>query len=833
MKCSHQVGTFAISALSMLGILAAASASASQPHLEDADYEPSRGLMAPLDRHLFPRVSLSETKGLPSTAEAISKYDSLLLSAAQMNSNVAAAQKINPDLLIFRKFNPGGYLGFMSSNACTDAFGIAFGSTAATTENCGFFAGHWAYYAGTMLSKAIAATATKVTVADASRVTAGRYVVIYDAPTGSFKNAEHALVASVSGNVVTFAKRGYKSVARSHPAGAIVAEHPVAGGANGDETAEHWMYNMSSVGPADAKGRRLGEITADWLAANLSTASNGGVVPVRVDGLVFDTDAWSQSWRTRLDIDNDLVADGGWSRTDDTNYWGEGMEQFYQQVRDRLPDKVVAGGNPNLRGYDTLSGTQMEGFPVSGTYHSANPQYERLDELFANYILHLREGPQQLASYTENLSKTPTKLYPRGATPTPTSNAPFRFAFAATLLDDGYYAQEPLSVSQDPWWDEFAVDVTPGSPTYGQAIASNPKDETLTRVHRGWLGLPLGARERVFDDAAFDVSRSLFSAGHLDNGASLTGWKSSNVALSFDASQAMAGTGSLRVSNHQSYAALPYQASVRTPSVALRAGVDYTLVFSAKAAEVRNIAIGAGGSTQSFDIPEYWVRRVMTFTASTTGTSNISFNVGREDIPLWLDDVYLFEGNANIFTREFQNGLVVVNATSKSRTVDLGTPYLRIKGTQDPVNDGSKVTSVTIGPNDAAILVALPTVPRTVSVTDVSVVESGGSARFAVSLSGPNSVPVTVRYATTNGSALAGSDYTAISGSLSFAPGSTLQTVTVPVLDDVLHEGTEGFALVLSNAVGATLAKATATGTITDNDNDNAPIACRTLRSCN
>lgn len=429
-----------------------------------------------------------------------------------------------------------------------------------------------------------------------------------------------------------------------------------------------------------------------------------------------------------------------------------------------------------------------------------------------------------MASYTETLSKTPTKLYPRDATPTPASNAPFRFGFAATLLDDGYYAQEPLVVSKDPWWDEFAVDVAPGSPTYGQAIASNPKDETLTRAHRGWLGLPLGARERVFDDAAFDVSRSLFSAGHLDNSASLTGWKSSNVALSFDASQAMAGTGSLRVSNHQSFAALPYQASVRTPSVALRAGVDYTLVFSVKAAEVRNIAVGAGGSTQSFDIPAYWVRRVMTFTASTTGTSNISFNVGREDIPLWLDDVYLFEGNANIFTREFQNGLVVVNATSKSKTVDLGTPYLRIKGTQDPVNNGSTVTSVTIGPNDAAILVASPAVPRTVSVADVSVVEGGGSARFAVSLSGPSSVPVTVRYATANGSALAGSDYTAVSGSLSFAPGSTLQTVTVPVLDDLLHEPTESFSLVLSNAAGATLAKATATGTISDNDN--ASIAC-------
>ncbi|MFB1490990.1 Calx-beta domain-containing protein, partial [Thiocapsa sp. C3-3m] len=806
MKPSRQIGPIVISALSLLGLLAGTSGAAVLPHLDDANYEPTRALMAPLDRHLFPRVSLSETKGLPTTAEAISKYDTLLLGVSQMTANVAAAQQINPDLLVFWKFNPVGYSGFLATDPCNDVRGVAFGRTGNATEECSFYAGHWAYFAGTTLSQGIGDTTLTATVGDGSRVTAGRYVVIYDAPAGSFKNAEHALVKSVNGNIVTFASRGFKSVAHVRAAGAIVAEHPVPGGANGTVTPEHWMYNMSTQAPADANGRQLIEIQADWLADNLRSVNN-----VRVDGIIFDTDSWSQAWQTRLDVDNDLVADGGWSSSDDTNHWGDGMEHFYWLVRDRFPAEIVVGGDRATRGYDTLSGTQMEGFPVSGVYYSADPEYNKLDEVFANYTLHLRKGPEHLAAFTETLSKTPTKLYPRDASPVPVGNAPFRFGFAATLLDDGYYAQEPLLISRDPWWDEFAVDVTPGSASYGHAIASNPQDETLTRTHRGWLGLPLGARERIFDAQHFELARSLIAAGNLDNSAALTGWRSSKVTMSFDSSEAMAGAGSLRVSGHQSYASEPYYAQVKTPAVALQAGIEYTLVFSVKADRLRSITISAGGTTQGFDVPDHWVRRVMTFTASATGSSTINFNVGRENIPLRLDEVYLFEGNANVFMREFENGLVVVNATARPRTVDLGASYLRIKGTgQDHINDGSEVTTITIAPHDAAILVNPPTAYPELSVEDVAVSEADGVARFAVSLSAPSALPVTLSYAMLDGSARSGADYTAVAGSLSFAPGETARTVEVAVLDDLLHEPTESFSLVLSAASGATLVRDTA-----------------------
>ena len=77
---------------------------------------------------------------------------------------------------------------------------------------------------------------------------------------------------------------------------------------------------------------------------------------------------------------------------------------------------------------------------------------------------------------------------------------------------------------------------------------------------------------------------------------------------------------------------------------------------------------------------------------------------------------------------------------------------------------------------------------------------------------------VTVNYATSDGTATAGTDYTTTSGMLTFSAGTTTQTITVSITDDTLDEDDETFTVTLSNPSGATLATASATGTIRDND---------------
>src|SRR5439155_67330 len=91
-------------------------------------------------------------------------------------------------------------------------------------------------------------------------------------------------------------------------------------------------------------------------------------------------------------------------------------------------------------------------------------------------------------------------------------------------------------------------------------------------------------------------------------------------------------------------------------------------------------------------------------------------------------------------------------------------------------------------------------------------------AVFTVSLSNPSSQTITVNYATANGTATAGSDYVAESGTLTFAPGQTTRTIAIVVNGDTLNEPTETFFVNLSAPVNATIADNQGLGTILDND---------------
>ena len=92
------------------------------------------------------------------------------------------------------------------------------------------------------------------------------------------------------------------------------------------------------------------------------------------------------------------------------------------------------------------------------------------------------------------------------------------------------------------------------------------------------------------------------------------------------------------------------------------------------------------------------------------------------------------------------------------------------------------------------------------------------AVEFVVTLSRAASREVTVDYATRDGTATAGEDYTATRGTLAFAAGETEKTVEVPILDDALDEGEETFTLKLTGARGAAIDDGEATGTIANSD---------------
>ena len=109
--------------------------------------------------------------------------------------------------------------------------------------------------------------------------------------------------------------------------------------------------------------------------------------------------------------------------------------------------------------------------------------------------------------------------------------------------------------------------------------------------------------------------------------------------------------------------------------------------------------------------------------------------------------------------------------------------------------------------------------PVGISVADATVTEGAGAQLdFVVSLSRSATSTVTVDYFTRNGTAIAGRDYTATSGTLTFAAGETTRTVAVPVLDDAHDEGSETMKLKLTNASGARITDRKAIGTIVNSD---------------
>ncbi len=111
------------------------------------------------------------------------------------------------------------------------------------------------------------------------------------------------------------------------------------------------------------------------------------------------------------------------------------------------------------------------------------------------------------------------------------------------------------------------------------------------------------------------------------------------------------------------------------------------------------------------------------------------------------------------------------------------------------------------------------------SISDASVVEGTGgtnSLNFTVTLDRNPTASVVVNFTTTNGAATAGSDYTATTSSLTFAPGQTSLPISIPINPDSLGEGNESFFVRLTSVTGGAILDGIGIGTIVDDDIDSA-----------
>lgn len=148
---------------------------------------------------------------------------------------------------------------------------------------------------------------------------------------------------------------------------------------------------------------------------------------------------------------------------------------------------------------------------------------------------------------------------------------------------------------------------------------------------------------------------------------------------------------------------------------------------------------------------------------------------------------------------------------------------VRVATIDDDVHEPSEGLLLTLSaPVDATVATATASAPindndltHLLAVGDAASSE-GGAVRFSVTMSRPSSERVYVDYATEDGTALAGQDYTATAGTLTIDPGQTTGTISVPSTADGKPEPDEMFTVRLWNPRGAAVGNGTAVGTIID-----------------
>ncbi len=244
----------------------------------------------------------------------------------------------------------------------------------------------------------------------------------------------------------------------------------------------------------------------------------------------------------------------------------------------------------------------------------------------------------------------------------------------------------------------------------------------------------------------------------------------------------------------------------------------------------------------------------------TVGVPNAATGtILNDDLPnLTINDVTANEGNAGITNFTFTVSLsapagpggVTFNIATANGSATAGVDYVAQSLTAQTIPAGSSTYSFTVLVNGDTLnepsetfFVNVTSVTNAVvvdgqgvgtivnddpvpslSIDDVAVVEGNSgitNAVFTVTLGAPSGQTVSVNYATANGTATQPADYTATSGTLTFTPGQTTRTITVPVVGEIVPEASETFFVNLSGATNATIADNQGTGTIT---NDDVPV---------
>lgn len=229
----------------------------------------------------------------------------------------------------------------------------------------------------------------------------------------------------------------------------------------------------------------------------------------------------------------------------------------------------------------------------------------------------------------------------------------------------------------------------------------------------------------------------------------------------------------------------------------------------------------------------------LTVTEGDDGTKEVNFAVSLSAVSgLPVIVSYATAAGTALVGSDFQSasGDLTFNAGESTKTITVRIVNDRIaEGTESftvtlsnpfgaTITDGT--ATGTIEDNDAAPSLSIDSISLTEG-------ESGTqNATFTVTLSGASAQTVTVNFATADGTATAGVDYNATSGTLTFAPGETSKTITVQVIGDVFAEANETFFVNLTNPTAATIGTGQGTATLVNNDSGPVEGEAASIAGC-
>lgn len=221
---------------------------------------------------------------------------------------------------------------------------------------------------------------------------------------------------------------------------------------------------------------------------------------------------------------------------------------------------------------------------------------------------------------------------------------------------------------------------------------------------------------------------------------------------------------------------------------------------------------GAGQAAVSFVVDNDWQSGFQgSVTIANKGSTTVKDWTLEFDFPFAITSIW----NASI--RAHQGNHYVIDHKDYNKDIAAGQS-VSFGFTATPGNVHATPANYVL--NGTPVGSPAPALPS-LSIADVAITEGDGSgvvANLTVTLSKASTQPVTVAFATADGSARAGSDYQATSGTLNFQPGQTQKTIAVPLVGDTVHESDETFTVTLSGPSGATLARGQATVFVADND---------------